>query len=443
MYQGKLNLRRRILAGVVGLVSIAALGACSGGSVTGSSASGGGRTQINIWWDYTAGSATAAQDIVTQFNGSQDKYQAVAQFGAPSDQFDAKLINAVKNGQGPNLVIGDSTPQNIGLVTETGKVLPLDSYLSDPSSTITKSNFTPGMLSTGTFKGTLYTLPTDIGDYAIVYNKKMFADAGITSTPTTWSELAADAAKLTKGTTQYGIYLPISSGEWPVFTWQSMLWGAGGEFLNSDNTKAEFNSQAGIDALSAWVDLIKSHNAYPQSLFSSTNNGGTAALTAQKVAMAYDGAYNLGTLDKALGADNVGVFAAPGLKQPGMNLGTDNSYLLKGTTATEQGSWQFLQYWLKPSVQATWDVSTGYFPSNSDTSNDPTWKSYLEKNPRIPVFVKELEYAKARPSITSYSEVSNALSQELTAAMMGQSSPADALNAAATKAQGILDKAGK
>ncbi len=272
----------------------------------------------------------------------------------------------MKNGQGPNLVIGDSTPQNIGLVIETGKVLPLDTFLSDPKSTITKSNFTAGMLSTGTFKGTLYTLPTDVGDYAIVYNKKMFADAGITSTPTTWSQLAADAAKLTKGTTQYGIYLPISSGEWPVFTWQSMLWGAGGEFLNADNTKVEFNSQAGVDALTAWVDLIKNHSAYPQSLFSSTNNGGTAALTAKKAAMAYDGAYNLATLDKALGAGNVGVFAVPGLKQPGMNLGTDNSYLLKGTTATEQGSWQFLQYWLKPSVQAKWDIATGYFPSNSE-----------------------------------------------------------------------------
>lgn len=442
MYQGKFTVRRRILAGVVGLGAIVALSACGGGSVTGSSGgASGGRTTINIWWDYTANSAQAAQNVVADFNASQDKYQAVAQFGAPSDQFSSKLINALKNGQGPNLVIGDGTPQNIGLVIQTGDVLPLDSYLSDPNSTIKKSNFTPGMLSTGTFQGKLYTVPTDIGDYAIVYNKKMFADAGITSTPTTWNELAADAAKLTKGTTQYGIYLPISSGEWPVFTWQSMLWGAGGQFLNSDNTKVEFNSQAGVDALTAWVDLIKNHSAYPQSLFSSSNNGGTAALTAKKVAMAYDGAYNLGTLDKALGADNVGVFAVPGLKQPGMNLGTNNSFMLKGTAATEKGSWDFLQYWLKPSVQAKWDIATGYFPSNSDTANDPAWKSYLAKNPRIPVFVKELSYANARPSITSYSEISTALSENLTAAMMGQKSPKAALDDAATKAQAVLDKA--
>jgi len=418
------------------------LSGCSGGSVTGNKAgSSGGKTQLSLWWNYTGDSAKEAQKLVDQFNSSQSTYTVTAQFGAPSDQFDSKLINAIKNKQGPNIVLGDSTPQNTAEVIATGEVVPLDSYLSDSSSTITKDDFTPGMISTGTFNGKLYTLATDIGDYAIVYNKKMFADAGITSTPTTWAELAADAQKLTKGTTQYGIYLPISSGEWPVFTWQSMLWGAGGQFLNADNTKVEFNSQAGVDALTAWVDLIKSGAAYPQSLFSSTNNGGTAALSAKKAAMAYDGAYNLATLDSALGADNVGVFAVPGLTQPGMNLGTDNSYILKGTSDQEKGAWAFLQYWLKPSVQAQWDVATGFFPANQKTSDDPTWKQYLAKNPRISTFVDELKYANARPSISAYAQISAALSNEITAAMMQQASPKAALDTAAQKAQAALDSA--
>lgn len=420
------------------------LAGCSSGSVTGNSnSSKDGKTQLTMWWNYTADTAKAAQKLVDDFNKSQDKYTVTAQFGAPSDQFDSKLINAIKNKQGPNIVLGDSTPQNTAEVIATGQVLPLDSYLSDSSSTIKKSDFTDGMLSTGTFNGKLYTLATDIGDYAMVYNKQMFKDAGITQPPTTWAELAQDAQKLTKGTTQYGIYLPISSGEWPVFTWQSMLWGAGGEFMNSDNTKVEFNSDAGVQALSAWVDLIKSGAAYPQSLFTSTNNGGTAAMTAKKVAMAYDGAYNLGVLDQALGADNVGVFAVPGLKQPGMNLGTDNSYILKGTADQEKGEWAFLQYWLSPKVQAQWDVATGYFPANQQTSSDSVWKKYLNDNPRIQVFVDELKYAKARPSIAAYAEISAALSNEITAAMMQKSSPQDALNQAAQQSQEALDKASK
>lgn len=439
--------RARPWRAVMGLVAASAavaltLSGCTSGSVTGNTGSqdGNGKTQLSLWWPYTAATAKAAQTVVDEFNTSQDKYTVKAQFGAPSDQFDSKLINAIKNKQGPNIVLGDGTPQSTAQVVETGAVVPLESYLSDSSSSITKSNFTPAMLATGTFNGKLYTLPTDIGNYGMIYNKQMFKDAGITDVPTTWAELAADAKKLTKGTSQYGIYLPISSGEWPVFTWQSMLWGAGGEFMNADNTKVEFNSDAGVKALTAWVDLIKSGSAYPQSLFSSSNNGGTAALTAKKAAMSYDGAYNLGTLDESLGADNVGVFAVPGLKTPGMNLGTDNSYILKGTKAQEKGAWAFLQYVLKPSVQAKWDIATGYFPANQDTETDADWTAYLDKNPRIAVFVSELKYAKARPSIAAYNEISAALSNELTAAMMQKESPKDALDKAAQKAQAILSK---
>lgn len=432
--------RARKIVGALAIAGAAAvaLSACTGGSVTGNSSGGSGKTQLTLWWNYTGTSAKSAQSLIDGFNKSQSKYQVTAQFGAPSDQFDSKLINAIKNKQGPNIVLGDSTPQNIGQVVQTGQVLPLEPYLGASSSTITKDDFTAGMLSTGTFNGTLYTLPTDVGDYAMVYNKQMFKDAGITSPPKTWADLAADAKKLTKGTSQYGIYLPISSGEWPVFTWESTLWSAGGQLLSSDNSKVEFNSPQGVQALTAWVDMIKNGSAYPQSLFTSTNNGGTAAVTAKKAAMTYDGAYDLSIYDQSLGANNVGVFPVPGISQPAMNLGTDNSYMLKGSKAQEQGEWQFLEYWLKPSVQAKWDVGNGFFPSSSKTSTDPTWTKYLAANPNVAQFVSELSYAKARPSITSYGEVSTALSNAITSAMMGKASPQQALNTAAQTAQAAL-----
>jgi multiple sugar transport system substrate-binding protein len=416
-----------------------ALTGCSGGSVTGNSnGSSGGKTTITVWHEYTGSGATEAQAIANEFNKSQDKYTVQLQFASNSDQLDAKLINALKNKTGPNLMLGDSTPQGLGQVISTGDVVPLDTDLDASGSSITKSDFTSGMLSTGTFNNKVYSLVTDVGDFAVVYNKQMFKDAGITSTPTTWAEFASDAATLTKGTTQYGAYLPIGTGEWPVFTWQAMLWSAGGEFLNADNTQAEFNSPAGVKALTAWTDMVSNHSAYPQSLATSSDGNGTGAMTSKKVAMEINGAYNLATLDSALGADNVGVFALPGVSQPGMNLGTDNSYILKGTSAQEAGSWSFLQYWLKPSVQAKWDIATGYFPANSHTADDASWKAYLAKNPRVATFVNELSYAKARPSIDQYGEVSAALSTQIEEAMLLKESPSAALASAAQAADKAL-----
>ena len=432
--------RRTLVASVALLAGAAlALTGCSSGSVTGnSSGSSGSRTSITVWHSYTGNTAVEAQNLVNDFNKSQDKYTVSLQFSASSDQFDAKLINAIKNNAGPQMVLGDSTPQGFGTVVSTGKVVPLDPYLSDSSSTISRSDFTDAMLATGTFNKKLYSIPTDVGNFAVVYNKQMFHDAGITSTPTTWAELAADAAKLTKGTTQYGAYLPIGTGEWPVFTWQAMLWSAGGEFLNSDNTQALFGSDAGVKALTAWTDMVKNGSAYPQSLSSPSDDQGLGALTSKKAAMMITGAYNLNTLDTALGKSNVGVFALPGVVKPGMNLGTNNSYILKGTSAQEAASWAFLEWWLQPSTQAKWDIATGYFPANQRTTNDATYKKFLNDNPRIKVFISQLSYARARPSISQYAEISAALSTQIEKAMLQQESPAQALATAQSQANTIL-----
>jgi multiple sugar transport system substrate-binding protein len=432
--------RNRLAAALAMTAATAiALAGCSGGSVTGNAnSSGAGAVPITFWYNYSGANAKTMLSLVDEFNSSQTKYKVTAQYATTSDQFDAKLLNALQNGTAPNMVLGDSTAQAVGQIVETGKIVQLDPLLDDPSSTIHKTNFTPGLLSTGTFDGKIYTLTVDAGDYAVIYNKKMFQDAGLTTTPTTWAELADYAKRLTKGTRQYGIYLPIGTGEWPVFTWQAMLWSAGGEFLDASNTNVKFNSPEGVQALTAWTDMVRNGSAYPQSLSTPSDKNGTGALTSGKVAMQINGAYNLNVLDQALGAENVGVFTLPPIKKKAMNLGATVSYILKGTKEQEQASWEFLQWWLKPSTQAKWDIKTGYLPTNSETAKDPDWKAFLEKNPRIATFADQMPYAQARPSIVKYAQVSDALSQEINKAMLLQKSPSDALEAASKNAQAAL-----
>lgn len=421
----------------VGATMALAMTGCSG-SVAGNGAAQSGKTVITVWHAATGDTAKTLTKLVDEYNNGQSKYKVELQFDGGGDQLTAKLMNAIKNKQAPQVVLGDGLPQGLGEVVSTGAVVPLDDRLADSASTIRKSDFTAGLLSTGTFSGKTYSLPTDVGDYAVLYNKQMFAEAGITSVPTTWAEFEADAKKLTKGTTQYGAYLPIGGGEWSSYLYEAMLWSAGGELLNADNTKAEFNSPAGLTALKAWTDMIDNGSAYPQSLATATDGSGTPGITAKKVAMEINGAWNIPVLDQALGKDNVGAFALPAIDQPGMNLGTDNSFILKGTQAQEDGGWDFLQYWLKPSTEATWDVATGFFPANSRTAENPAWQKYLAANPRTKVFVDELAYAKARPSIAQYGAVSTALSNELEKALLKKESPQTALTNAEANANKAL-----
>ena len=73
-----------------------------------------------------------------------------------------------------------------------------------------------------------------VGDIALFYNKTDFAQAGITSPPTTWAQVAADAAKLTVPSAhRYGFYVPTGDAEWISYDWEPVLWGNGGSLLNA------------------------------------------------------------------------------------------------------------------------------------------------------------------------------------------------------------------
>ncbi|MEV1176678.1 ABC transporter substrate-binding protein [Nonomuraea sp. NPDC049784] len=415
------------MAGAAAAVVALTVTAC-GGSVTGNNgADSGGRTTIVVWAGSTGATEPLKRQLIDAFNSSQDQYTIELEVQPASADAHARLINAIKNKQGPNLVLDDGQPQSLGQVIAMGSVVPLDEYLGAADSTLKKSDFTKGMLDTGTFNGKVYSLPTQGGDYALIYNKAMFKAAGIEKPPATWAELQADAAKLTIGTKQYGMYLPIGTGETAPFYWQSMLWSAGGEFMNADNTKVKFNSPAGVKALTAWTDMVKNGTAYPTSLKTPSDNGNTVAMTSKKAAMAINGAYNLGVLDQALGKENIGVAPLPPLDKPAMNLGSNNSYILQGTSAQQDGAWAFLQYWLTPEVQAKWDIANGFLPTNSKTASDPSWQKHLAENPRIKVFADQLSYANSRPSIEAYAGISAALSAEFEKALLQKVSPAEAL----------------
>jgi multiple sugar transport system substrate-binding protein len=322
-------------------------------------------------------------------------------------------------------------------VAATGDVIALNSYMAKDGRP--GSYFYPAMMKASTFSGKVYSFPTDGGDYAILYNKKIFKEAGITATPTTWAQVAADSAKITsklKGI--YGFYVPFGVNEWTVWTFESMLWSEGGHFLNNNGTKALFGSPAGVAGLNVWVNLLKKHLAYPSSLANSSQNSGYPGFQDGKVAMYIDGSYRMGIDDTALGKANVGVFQFPKTKEYAMNTGTNQSFMLKGTPAQEACEWDYLKYMTEPSVQAKWDVATGFIPTVRAVAQTPTYKAFVAKDPRLNVFVHELQYAHTRPSIQNYAQISAELGKQIEAALMQQETAKAALSAAQSQANQIL-----
>ncbi len=186
------------------------------------------------------------------------------------------------------------TKLTMGLVTATGpdvffispgfvldmvnnKVsLPVEDYISDA----VKKDYYPNVLETYTFGGHLIGVPIDMGSLGLFYNRSMFEDAGL-QPPKTWQEMIDAGLKL-KTEDRWGIYIEMAPGAYQNYAWYPWLYQGGGKILNDDWTASEFDSEATVQALQLWGDLVNKYKIAPTQTAEMTSmtdefiNGATA-----------------------------------------------------------------------------------------------------------------------------------------------------------------------
>jgi multiple sugar transport system substrate-binding protein len=145
---------------------------------------------------------------------------------------------------------------------ESGQVADIQPYLASVPSLKTE-DFQPSILQVlkKNGQGDLYGLPRTNYTLGLVYNRKLFQQAGLDpdQPPTTWDEVRADAKKITalgKGKIGYADYSAGNTGGWH-FT--AELYSQGGHIANADGTKADFNNDKGLAVLNnlkqmRWTD---------------------------------------------------------------------------------------------------------------------------------------------------------------------------------------------
>jgi ABC-type glycerol-3-phosphate transport system substrate-binding protein len=105
--------------------------------------------------------------------------------------------------------------------------------------------------------GKVYALPRIYYTTGLVYNRDLFKQAGLDpdKPPTTWAELATDAAKISAlggGVTGYEDYSGSNTGGWHFGDEIDSL---GGNLVSSDGTKAAFNGAQGQQVLQTLYDM--------------------------------------------------------------------------------------------------------------------------------------------------------------------------------------------
>lgn len=301
-------------------------------------------------------------------------------------------------------------------------------------------DFYPAEREAATVGDKIVGIPALVDNLAIVYNKKLFADAGI-APPTadwTWDDFRAAAAKLTdpaKG--QYGWLIPADGSEDTVWHYVPMLWEAGGDILTPDNEKAAFNSEAGVTALTMLQDMAVTDKSL---YLDTTNENGPKLMNSGKVGMLITGPWDLSQLsDIDYGVQVMPTFAGSSGAHQTIS-GPDNWVVFDNGDKRKQASIDFVKWLTAPEQVKAFSLQTGDLPTRSSVGDDQAVRDQLDqKLPGSSVFVENLNNAKkARPAVEQYPAISEALGQAIVAVMLGKEQPAAALNSAAEAADSAL-----
>jgi multiple sugar transport system substrate-binding protein len=406
-----------------------ALATGCGGSSGGSS---GGVTSVTLWHGYIDAEGKGLTDAVKRFNATHPSIKVTLSNYGNADLALQKVLTAIRSGSAPDIAyLYGSYAANIARTPSAVDVAPL--IAEDPS--VNWEDFWPAERGAVEVGDKVIGVPALVDNLALVYNTKLFDQAGVAH-PTadwTWDDFRQAAAKLTDpGKKQFGWAYVADASEDTVWRFDALLWQAGGDILTSDNQHAAFNSDAGVKA----ATLLQQMATVDHSIYLDNGNGTYANLfNSGKIAMLFTGPWDLSGFTDV----EYGVEVLPGDQNHQTISGPDQWVMFDNGDDRSKAAWEFLKWFTSPEQAMQWSLDTGDLPIRASQADLPEYQQYVEKYPGVEKFVEnEANAETARPVIASYAEVSQAMGQAIQAVLLGKAQPKDALDAAAEEVDQVL-----
>jgi len=313
-----------IAALTLGAAALLTLTSCAGGDAGGSGdpadvpdSDGAGKT-LTVWvmeGDYQDATLTAINDAFEEETGAKVDLQ-VQQW----DNITTKISTALATSTPPDVIdIGNT---QVPGYAANGGLLDLTPWESDLKQGAT---WLGGLEDPARVDGSLYAAAGFAGARAVIYNKQMWADAGITAAPTTYDELT-DALDKVAAAHSEADFAPFY---FPGQYWQSstqFVWDAGAEIatLKDGTWTGGFSSDEGVRGLEQFKEF---HNAYSTPASATLDNitpdqnqifadGKTSAILSTAGSIP-----GILKANPAMTADTLGTFPFPGVSgdpQPAM-----------------------------------------------------------------------------------------------------------------------------
>lgn len=394
--------RTRLSAGAAVAILGLALAGCSNGSTpdstddTDTSAPSDDVVELVFWHGYTEADGDVLDQIVDEFNASQDAVHIDVEVN-PWAVIDDTLLPALSAGDGPDIVAMPA--ERLPVYAARGAFAPLDDFYADAANNVGSLN--PNAVEMVTVDGTIYGVPAGFVPLALYYNKALFDAAGITEPPADWDEWVEVARTLTVDEDgdgvpeQYGVVLPdhatVANGLWP-----SLFYGNGGDIV-ADGV-AVVDSPENAETLAFWQRVVV------EDAISPTGVDGIEAdelFSAGKAAMHIGGPWM--TFIAADAGIDLGIAPIPaGPKaQAASAIGISMAITAQDDPAVQAAAEQFFAYFFNDENSVAWSLGSGWPPLRTDVPADA-----IAENATVAALTPMAEFGRALlPGVVNTTDV--------------------------------------
>ena len=281
--------------------------------------------------------------------------------------------------------------------------------------------------------GHIYQVPWKVNPIMTIYNKNLFAANGIQSPPKTYSEYLQDAQKFKEqnknNATQkrFGytavkpIWYEMRFNFYPLY-----LAASGGAHL-IENNKAVFNNKYAIGVFRFLQSLYTNDYFSKESAAASED-----VFVSQNIATKWTGPWEITHLD---GIPNLGFkydyyeeIVPDDHTGPVYTYADPKNIVIFNTCTDPQAAWEFIKTMINKEGDLGLLKVTGQFPRRKNLLTDLFFSSFLNANPMLMPFARQLPYVKGDDNCEVIVEVLDIISQEYEACVVyGKKTPEKAI----------------
>ncbi|AJD92345.1 ABC transporter substrate-binding protein [Jeotgalibacillus malaysiensis] len=420
-------MKKSLLTVASGLAVASVLAACSGDDTSneGSSEGSSGTQEITFWAPFSGADGPNMEQIVNEFNDSQDEVSVDFQIVPQSEYYTTLDLSLSGQQEGADVMImhGDQimTYANQNIIKN------LDDIVGDQ---IDKENYHPTAWEGAEVDGSIYGVPLDIHPLMFYYNKDLFEAAGLDpEAPPTNREEFLEAAIATTNVDegQYGFAVPTL---WPQqFIFPSIVYQNGGELITDDG-EVQYDSPEAVEALEFLHSLIYEHEVSPADI---QQDGELTLFLQGNSAMHMNGPWMMNQFEES--GMNYGVAPVPqlGTEQQAVFANSHN-FVIPETVQDDakiEAITTFLNYVDENGM--AW-AESGQAPASKAVYESDEFNE-MKQQPEV---AKQFEYVQFSPNVENWGPVSDPLFSAVNEVLLNQRDAQEALEQAAQDAQASL-----